>query len=70
LFCRRCNKYEFKPVIKKYNFNVLTLAAMAHRAEGQCLFEGHTLNSNNNNNNNNNDSNKSKAIFVTDSGSL
>jgi hypothetical protein len=29
------------------------LAALEHRAEGQCLLEGHTLNNNNNNNNNN-----------------
>jgi hypothetical protein len=30
------------------------LAALAHRTEGQCLLEGHTLNADNNNNNHNN----------------
>jgi hypothetical protein len=29
-----------------------SLAALGHRAKGQCLFEGRTLNNNNNNNNN------------------
>jgi hypothetical protein len=43
-----------------------TLAAQAHRAEGQCLLEGQTQNNENsrNNNNNNNNNNNFQGLSL------
>jgi hypothetical protein len=51
---------ETAPVENRSRSLPTTLAAEAHRAEGQCLLQGQAPNNENSNNNNNNNNNRPK----------